>query len=160
MIEATATVVTRDAGRAVVEAARQSACDGCGAAAAGCGTGVLRGLLGRRPVRLAVPLSEPVEVGDRVVIGIAEETLLRGAAWVYAVPLLAMLAGGGLGEALGGATGMAPEPFAVLAAVAGLLGGLRLARRRLAGDAALGSARLLGRAPATDPLSPEENLTT
>lgn len=132
MIEEQATVVEVEGDLAWVESGARSGCGGC-AARQGCGTGALGQWLRRRA--RAVPAVNPVgaRVGERVVIGLAEEALLRGSLLVYLSPLLGMLGLGLLGERLaliwggGGA-----EPLAMLGGLVGLVAGLVWARSRSA----------------------------
>jgi len=109
---------------ALVACRRQVECARC-AEGRGCGGGVLGKLLGDRlhQVRAATG-AVPVATGDRVLIGLSEDAVLRAAAAVYLVPLLAALAGAvGLGLVLPGG-----ELGAVAGAALGLLLGLRWAR--------------------------------
>jgi sigma-E factor negative regulatory protein RseC len=115
---------------------RQVECARC-AEGRGCGGGVLGRLLGDRlhKVRAATG-SMDVAPGDQVLIGLAEDAVMRAAAAVYLVPLLLALAGGGAAVALSGG-GDLP---AIVGAVAGLLVGFRWARgygRRNAADPSL-----------------------
>ena len=82
-------------------------------------------LLGDRlhKVRAATGSVE-VEPGDQVLIGLAEDAVLRAAAAVYLVPLLLALAFGALAASLLGGG----EWVVIAAAVAGFLLGLRWAR--------------------------------
>jgi sigma-E factor negative regulatory protein RseC len=123
---------------------RETSCGDC-AARGTCGTEALGKVLGRRNVRLQLPRAFEVAVGDRVVIGLAEEDLVRGAGLVYLLPLLAMFGGGLLAELMTRLTGLDSELLVVAAAVAGLLLGLGVARRRLQPDGCgrLAGARLL-----------------
>jgi sigma-E factor negative regulatory protein RseC len=97
MIEETGLVVRVEDGGVWVETRRQSTCSGC-AAEKGCGTATLSKVLGQRRTLLRVLATMPLEVGDQVVIGIAEQALVRGSLAVYAVPLLLLLLGAVLGE--------------------------------------------------------------
>jgi sigma-E factor negative regulatory protein RseC len=115
---------------------RQVECARC-AEGRGCGGGVLGRLLGDRlhKVRAATG-SMDVAPGDQVLIGLAEDAVMRAAAAVYLVPLLLALAGGGAAVALSGG-GDLP---AIVGAIAGLLVGFRWARgygRRNAADPSL-----------------------
>ncbi len=114
MIEQTATVVRTEGPLAWVEAERESSCGQC-AARKGCGTAVLANVLGRRSARMRA--LNPVEArpGERVVIGLEEGALLRGALAVYLLPLLTLIGGAMLGA-----------PYGDGAAVAGGLGGFLL----------------------------------
>ncbi len=113
---------------------RQVECQRC-AEGRGCGGGIIGRMLGDRlhKVRAATGAVE-VAPGDQVLIGLGEDAVLRAAAAVYLVPLLAALAGGIAASGLAGGGDLA----AVLGAAAGLLLGLGWARgysRRHAADA-------------------------
>lgn len=97
MLEETAQVVRIADDGVWVETRRQSTCSGC-AAEKGCGTATLAKVLGNRRTLVRVLSQEPLTIGDRVVIGIREQALVRGSMAVYAVPLLLLLLGAVLGE--------------------------------------------------------------
>lgn len=99
MLEETATVVSRDGDFAWVEAGRQSACGNCSSSGT-CGTGVLAKVLGRQRVRMRVLNAIGARTGDRVVVGINERALLRGAIKVYLFPLIGLFGGGMLGRVI------------------------------------------------------------
>ena len=130
MIERRARVVARASGGVTVEAERESTCGEC-AASAGCGTAALGKALGRKRVRMELPNDFPVDVGDRVVVGLAEGDLVRNAGLVYLLPLLLMFVLAVAADRLAATAGIAAEWPAAVAAFAGLLAGLRLARLRL-----------------------------
>lgn len=97
MLEETAQVVSVDASGVWVETERRSSCSAC-SARKGCGTASLAKVLGQRRNRVRVLTEQPLRAGDRVVIGIREQALVRGSLAVYAVPLLLLLVGAVLGE--------------------------------------------------------------
>lgn len=97
MLEETGQVVRIDGTGAWVETRRQSVCSGC-AAEKGCGTATLSKVLGQRRTLMRVLSNVQLQVGDQVVIGIAEQALVRGSLAVYALPLLLLLLGAVLGE--------------------------------------------------------------
>jgi sigma-E factor negative regulatory protein RseC len=97
VIEEQATVVATSAGAAVLQATRRSSCGSCGAAA-GCGTSLLDRFLGRRPLLLEVDNSLDVAVGDRVVVGVPEASMLRAAAAAYLGPLAGLILGAIVGR--------------------------------------------------------------
>jgi sigma-E factor negative regulatory protein RseC len=130
VIEREAQVVACDGDRITVSAPRQTACGGC-EARSGCGISVLGTLFGRRTAEVTLPAEPGLSVGDRVVIGLDEAVLLRGAFTVYLLPLGLMLLAGGVGELLARQAGMASDIPALIAAVAGFAGGLFLAAARL-----------------------------
>ncbi|MCL7461259.1 SoxR reducing system RseC family protein [Pseudomonas sp. NW5] len=116
MIEESARVVAVEAGAVWVETLRRSTCSAC-SASAGCGQGLMEKLgVGQRRGYVRALCRAPVQVGDQVVIGIAEALLVRSSLLVYLLPLLGLFAGALLAEwlALG-------ESFVILAALAGLL---------------------------------------
>ncbi len=76
MIEERARVVAVRPGLAWVVITRRSACGTCHASS-GCGTAVVAKLFGDKVNRLQVADTLGVQVGDRVVIGIADSTLTR-----------------------------------------------------------------------------------
>ncbi len=129
MIEETAQVVRVADGEVWVETRRQSTCSSC-AAEKGCGTATLSRVLGNRRTRIRVLSEQPLQVGDRVVIGIAEQALVRGSLAVYAVPLLLLLAGAVLGE-LGAERGLwdNAEVASLALGLGGLAGGLLWLKR-------------------------------
>lgn len=108
----------------IVEAQRLSACGRC-AAASGCGQRKLAGVFGnpRIEMRIDNPQRLPVSVGDEVVVGLAEQALLKASALGYLLPLLLLLLPVVLLAGLG-----VDEGWMVLAAVAGLGVGVLLAR--------------------------------
>lgn len=132
MIEEQARVVALEAGAVWVETRRQSTCGGC-SANAGCGQGLMDKIgvrASRGHVRALCDLQ--LQVGDEVVIGVAEDWLLRSALLVYLLPLLLFFVCAGSMQWLGFA-----EPWVIVAGGAGLLTGwllLRALNSRLAHD--------------------------
>lgn len=92
MIEETAYVVALDDEHVWVEASSQSSCSHC-SAQQGCGTASLQKWFKRKPNRLKIPNTQPLRMGDQVVIGIPENALVMGSFLVYVLPLLALIAG-------------------------------------------------------------------
>ncbi len=123
MIEATATVISLDGDRAVLETKRTSACSGCGAAA-GCGTSALGAVFGRKQNRLSIKNSFDATPGEQVIIGMAEKDLLVASLTVYMIPLGAMIIAALIALGLGLGDGLAG-----LASLAGLGMGLWAAKR-------------------------------
>jgi sigma-E factor negative regulatory protein RseC len=107
-----------------VETQRRSSCSACAAEKA-CGTATLAKVLGNRRSVVRVLSQIPLDIGDRVVIGIQEQALVRGSLAVYAVPILLLLAGALLGE-LGAQQYLweNAEIASVILGLAGLMGGL------------------------------------
>lgn len=136
MIEETAHVVAAEGEFVWVETQRQSACGSC-AARQGCGTATLAKVLGQRRTRVRALNRDAARVGDRVLIGIDEQALVRGSLAVYALPLLGLLAGGILGAQLQARLQLPGEALTLVAGVAGLIAGLLWVRgftRRIHND--------------------------
>ena len=97
MSEELATVVAIEGDYAWVECERRSACSGC-QQQSNCGTGTVAKAFPLKAPRLRVRLTAEVRVGQQVRLGIPQESLLRGAALVYVLPLFCLLAGALLGQ--------------------------------------------------------------
>jgi sigma-E factor negative regulatory protein RseC len=106
MIEETGVVVEIDDNHAWVEAASSSSCSQC-SANQGCGTASLQKWFKRKPNRLRVAKSQDVMPGERVVIGIPEQALVRGSFMIYMVPLLSLIAGALIGAQINDGLGWA-----------------------------------------------------
>lgn len=136
MIEERGEVTAVEPPYAMVVTQRRSSCGSC--TTKGCGTATLSQLFATRSQALKVLNPVDARIGEQVVLGLEEGALLRGSLAVYMVPLLLMIAGGVLGEAL--ATTLAleiTEYLSLPAAAAGLLAGLFWVRRfgrRIASD--------------------------
>ena len=127
MIEEQAQVVEIHGDQLVLQVQTQSACGGC-VARAGCGTSVLAKVVGRKFTRFQVANIVKAEVGDTVVVGIAEDALLKGSLMMYIVPIIGMLVFALLSDYL--LISVVPERDAKIAvsAVVGLLLGSLLSR--------------------------------
>ncbi|HHQ4688981.1 SoxR reducing system RseC family protein [Aeromonas veronii] len=97
MSEELATVVAIEGDHAWVECERRSACSGC-QQQSNCGTGTVAKAFPLKAPRLRVRLTAEVRVGQQVRLGIPQESLLRGAALVYVLPLFCLLACALLGQ--------------------------------------------------------------
>ena len=124
-----------------------SAACGAGSAATGSGNGI--GSIARRIEfrRFSLADSRGLQVGERVVVGVGERSLVKASAIAYALPLLTALLAGAVGQSLlggdlGAMTGMA----------AGLAAGLFATRLLARGMARRGelSPRFLRRADPGD----------
>lgn len=90
MITETGKVVAIDGDKAWVQTIRASACQSC-SARSGCGQRALASVSGGRANQVLVVNSSDARVGDEVVLGIDEQSLLRASLMVYGVPLLLMV---------------------------------------------------------------------
>jgi sigma-E factor negative regulatory protein RseC len=136
MIEETALVVAIEGEIAVVETERQSACGACGANKA-CGTGQIGAVLGQRRALVRALNRAGARRGERVVVAVDEDALLRGSVAVYVAPVVALIFGAGLGTWLGTGLGLPGDTLAIALGLFGLGGGLQVVRwlgQRLAAD--------------------------
>jgi sigma-E factor negative regulatory protein RseC len=112
-----------------VETQRRAVCDSC-TAQHGCGSGTLAKILGHRRVRVRALNHLGAEVGDRVIVSLEDEALVRGSLAVYAVPILWMLGGAALGELILNPSGSTESDLiTVVSGLAGLAAGLYWLRR-------------------------------
>ncbi len=145
-VEGAARVVAVDGAQVWLEPEPGTSCGGC-AAAGSCGTKGI-GTMASRLEQRRFPLTHNpdgihLSVGERVIIGVREDALVKGSLIAYATPLLSLLGAGLVAQAL-----LGRDELTLAASVAGLLGGLALARslaRRLAASGAI-APRLLRRA--------------
>lgn len=138
MMEEHARVVALQPGFVWAETERKAACGAC-SLNKGCGSAVLARLMGTRRTRIKAMNVLPVAVGDEVVLGLAEDALIRGSLVLYALPLLALLLGAFAGEYVSNLLRLEPgETWVVLFALTGLAGGfvaVRFFARRISSDA-------------------------
>lgn len=78
-------------GIATIQAFAKSGCGGC--VAEGCGTKSLSALVGeKRAPQFDIAVSQHLNSGDQIEIGITENHLLLSVFWLYAVPLFVLIA--------------------------------------------------------------------
>lgn len=114
MIEENARVVRVDGEYAWVETGRRGACGSC-SAEKGCGTASLGRLFNPGPVQVRAQNRAGAREGDAVVVGLQDEILVRSSLVVYLLPLVFMLAGAMMAQALAKSEG-----WVALAGLAGL----------------------------------------
>jgi len=124
LVEGIAVVISVDADIAWMEPEQTSSCGGCASAkACGVKTGGLEGRLKAR--RFPMRNTADLRVGERVVVGIPEDALLRASLVAYAIPLLGMVGGSMVVNlTIGG------DVATAIAAVVGLGLGILVARGR------------------------------
>ncbi len=135
MIEEQGRIVAVEPGAVWVETLRKSTCSSC-SVKAGCGQSLLDqlGASGRRGFVRALSNLQ-LDVGDRVIIGVREDLLVRGSLLVYLLPLLGLFAAAVSAEQVG-----LSEPWVILSALFGFLlacCAVRWRSRITAGDPAL-----------------------
>jgi sigma-E factor negative regulatory protein RseC len=119
MIEEEAVVACIEAGQVWVEKTRHSACSSC---VQPCMTASVADYFGKTRVRLAVTSPMELRIGDRVVLGIREDVIVKGLFGVYLLPLLGLLAGSILGKAVGFPLfSVTPDVAAAMGGVIGLI---------------------------------------
>lgn len=121
MLEETGTVVEAGPEFILVETQSRSACSHC--STDNCTTSVVSKLFGVKRNRLQLENSLGAKLGDRVVIGIRDDLLVKASLWAYLLPLIVML----ISVALVGILG-AGEGLQSLVALGGLVLGLTLVR--------------------------------
>lgn len=118
MIEEHARVIAVQNGQLLLEAQTKASCSAC-AVKQGCGTSVISKWVGRKFTRFQAPNTVNARVGDEVVVGLAEEAMLKGSVLVYLLPLLAMIGFALLADSLIAADTASRELMVLIAAVAG-----------------------------------------
>lgn len=122
MIEESATVVALEDNFAWVESERRSSCGSC-AANKGCGTATLQKVMGKKRTQLKAINRAQAQIGDRVVIGLQEQALLKGSLYAYILPLLLLFVTAFAFEQL-----FANEAITIFAGLGGLLLGFVILR--------------------------------
>jgi sigma-E factor negative regulatory protein RseC len=123
MIEEPGTIVDIQGDTAWVETQRRSTCDKC-TINSGCGSATLAKVLGNRRSVVEVVNAFGARVGDEVMLGLQESSLVRGSLAVYGVPLGAMLIIALLADALARGVDIVSHETAVIAGgLTGLIAG-------------------------------------
>jgi sigma-E factor negative regulatory protein RseC len=86
MITENAIVVSIEKNQTWIETQRKSVCGQC-SASKGCGTSVLSKVIGNKLSKMKAINKINAQVGDEVVVGLNEKSLLKGAFMVYLLPL-------------------------------------------------------------------------
>ncbi|TAN56007.1 MAG: Fis family transcriptional regulator [Rhodospirillales bacterium] len=121
-VEGLARVVAVEGAVAWLEPEQTTACGGCASSQA-CGASAFGNRMHAR--RFPLDNVHELKVGDRIVIGVQESTLVTASMTAYAIPLAAMLGGGIVAHLLGFGDGVT-----LLATLAGLGLGLYISRLR------------------------------
>ncbi|WP_020405553.1 SoxR reducing system RseC family protein [Hahella ganghwensis] len=123
MIEEQGRVVAIDSDFVWINTMRESACQTC-SASKGCGQKVLNSISGGKASQIKVARTLDVGVGDMVLVGIAEETLMKASFLAYLLPLLVMILSAGVADAVFSL----PDPIVALIGLSGLAAGLLLVK--------------------------------
>lgn len=123
MIEESGRVVAVDGDEVWVETRQQSGCGSC-AAKSTCGNGMIAKFAAGKPNHIRLVTEREVKVGDQVVLGIPENTLVKSAMLAYGLPLLLFIFVAGLADGWGNLS----EPAVIAFGLAGLLAGFMLVR--------------------------------
>ncbi|RDL44272.1 sigma E positive regulator RseC/MucC [Marinomonas piezotolerans] len=129
MIEEHGTVLAINDGIADVETIRTSTCTSC-RARHGCGHHAIAKVSSSNRMLMKAIAPEALEVGQSVTVGIPEDTLLQASTWMYAVPLVGLVAGAAI-----------PSMFteqsivSIVGALSGFAGGLWAAKRKSSREA-------------------------
>lgn len=113
MIETPARITRVDGATAWVVSEAPTSCGAC--AGKGCGSSVFNRLWHPHTPEYAVANPIAAQPGEAVVVGMPDGALLGAAGSAYLLPLLALVLGAALGQALGG------EPASVVGGLSGLL---------------------------------------
>lgn len=122
MIKEWATVVSWDNGVALVHCDVKASCSSC-ASRAGCGSRVLNKLGPQTSHTISVPCEQPLSVGQKVELGIAESSLLGSAVLVYMAPLVGLFVMASMFQVL-----FANDFASLCGAILGGVGGFLVAR--------------------------------
>ena len=118
MIEEHARVIAVQNGQLLLEAQTKASCSAC-AVKQGCGTSVISKWVGRKFTRFQAPNTVNARVGDEVVVGLAEDAMLKGSVLVYLLPLLAMIGFALLADSLIAADTASRDLLVLISAVVG-----------------------------------------
>ncbi len=127
MLETRVIVMQTEPGVAWVQAVQGGSCDAC--QGKGCSSSKLGQLFCSKPRQFEVDNPIAAQVGEEVLVGVAEGTVLYGIAMLYVLPLALLLLGGGIGQFWLGSDGAAALG-ALLGAGSGFVLARWVARRR------------------------------
>ena len=125
MITENATVIEIENNQTWIETQRKSACGEC-SANKGCGTSVLSKVIGNKLSKMKAINKVDAKVGDEVLVGLNENSLLKGAFMTYLSPLLYLFVFAFVGQYLADILTLASsELFVIAFAVLGFYFGMR-----------------------------------
>lgn len=125
MITENAIVVSIDNDQTWIETQRKSTCGQC-SASKGCGTSVLSKVVGNKLSKMKAINNIKAQVGDEVIVGLTEQSLLRGAFMAYLSPLLYLFLFSFIGQFISSELQFINNEFLIIAfAVFGFYLGMR-----------------------------------
>ncbi|TPE51841.1 SoxR reducing system RseC family protein [Maribrevibacterium harenarium] len=124
MIEESGVVLAIEDGIAEVETIRTSSCSTC-RARHGCGHHAIAQVSNSNRMLMKTLAPKSLQIGDKVVVGIPEDSLLSASIWMYAVPMLGLVMGATVPSLL-----TEQSVVNVLGALGGFFGGLWWARKK------------------------------
>ena len=132
MIEEQGEIIRTEGEFAWVRTQRKSTCGQC-SAQKGCGTSVFSKVLGNKLVEFKAINKIAASAGDQVILGLHESVLIKSAAMMYILPLLAMflfaMLATYIGQSFGNELSQAGiSLFAMLGLLAGFIGARLFAR--------------------------------
>jgi len=125
MITENATVVSIENNQTWIETQRKSTCGQC-SASKGCGTSVLSKVIGNKLSKMKAINKINAQVGDEVIVGLNETSLLKGAFVIYMLPLLFLFLFSFIGQYITQNIGIANNELLVIVfAIMGFLLGMK-----------------------------------
>jgi sigma-E factor negative regulatory protein RseC len=112
-----------------LESQTKSSCSSCNQIE-NCGSGQISKAIPRRKILVDLTTSLPVKVGDALVLGLSEKSLLKVALQVYLWPLLGLILSSALGQWLVQNNILPSEPYAIFIGIIGGYIGYRFAKYR------------------------------
>jgi len=97
MIEETATVISSDTKKIIIETQKKTSCGTCSVNKT-CGTGIISTYLKPKTTEFTIKNTVNAKVGDTIVVGINERVFLFGSFLMYILPLLFILCFALLGD--------------------------------------------------------------
>ena len=129
MIEESATVVAIENDNVTVTSELKSACSGC-QQVDNCGSGQIAKAFPQKQLTLTVKSTLPLNIDDKVVLGLNESALLSSAWQVYLWPLLGLLIASWSGQWLVNSGFFPHEFFAIIFGFCGGYAGFLLAKQQ------------------------------
>lgn len=154
MIEQQGRVVEVLPAQVCIEVGPAEGCSRC-ASGKGCGAGLFVRLIHRKPTRLLLTASEPLQPGQVVTIGIPESLFLRWVMRLYGMPLLAAFVTAFPVQLLANEMGLSPgqtDLAVLLAAVAGFAVILFVVKHKITAGVSESSVSLLTGNSSSEPI--------